>query len=91
MKIFKLKLIIDELPTLEKLKKRKNNIYKTTLKCPKCRRDDETQNHVWTCSYTITLIEMRKIECKEKIIKKLLKIRPDTNQQVINNINYHKC
>jgi hypothetical protein len=48
-KVRKLKLLIEEIPTVEHVKKRLPEIYKDWY-CPRCNIDRETFQHVWLCS-----------------------------------------
>jgi len=47
-KVRKLKLLIEEIPTVEHVKKRLPDVYKNWF-CPRCNIDQETFQHVWLC------------------------------------------
>ena len=49
-KSFKIKLLFNELPTLENLKRRNPGTYKDNWKCPRCNRQNENMKHLWECS-----------------------------------------
>ncbi|RIA82035.1 hypothetical protein C1645_835979 [Glomus cerebriforme] len=44
----KVKLMMEEIPTIEQMKKLSSFIYQHKL-CPRCQNEEETFNHVWTC------------------------------------------
>ena len=48
--IFDLKLIVEELPTLEKLKIRRPDLYKEETLCPRCNKEKEDFLHIWRCT-----------------------------------------
>ena len=45
----KVKLLMEELPTLDFLKCTKSHLYYSSWNCPYC-HNDESFNHIWTCS-----------------------------------------
>lgn len=47
-KSFLIKNLMEELPTMEKLKIRHPDLYKTWNCCP-CNEEKETYNHIWLC------------------------------------------
>ena len=64
-KTFKFKLMINELPTLEKLKMRHSDLYKKDLDCIRCNKKKEILSHIWECSEVNNLIVMFELELKE--------------------------
>jgi hypothetical protein len=48
-KVFKIKKLMEELPVLENLKKRKPDVYKANLKCIRCNTNNEDVKHLWEC------------------------------------------
>ncbi|CAB4445336.1 unnamed protein product [Rhizophagus irregularis] len=48
---FKVKIRIEELPTLDNLVKRKPHVYNSKWKCPMCFKDKETYSHLWKCKH----------------------------------------
>ena len=48
-KCFKIKRMLDELPSLEKLKIRKKELYKKDLNCVRCNLKKENTSHIWSC------------------------------------------
>jgi len=48
-KNFKFKKMIGELPTLEKLKIRRPDLYKKDLMCIRCNKKEENIKHIWEC------------------------------------------
>ncbi|PKK61788.1 hypothetical protein RhiirC2_718175 [Rhizophagus irregularis] len=48
---FKVKIQIEELPTLDNLVKRKPHVYSSKWKYPMCLKDKETYTHLWKCEY----------------------------------------
>ena len=63
-KNFRFKLMINELPVIEKLKIRSKQLYDKDLKCIRCNRKSETLHHLWECD-----IERNKIIEFERIMK----------------------
>src|SRR6185369_10354323 len=51
------RLIVDELPTIEKLKVRKPDLYPKNQGCPRCNKEEENFQHIWTCDKNSTRIE----------------------------------
>jgi ribonuclease HI len=51
----KIKYLIEELPTVEHIKKRRPDLYDNWL-CPRCNSVQESFNHVWLCSNISTLM-----------------------------------
>jgi ribonuclease HI len=47
----KLKFLIEEIPTVEHIKKRRPDLYNDWM-CPRCSTSKETFDHVWTCSHS---------------------------------------
>ena len=73
-KAFKFKLMINELPILEKLKIRHPDLYNQDLNCIKCNTKKETLSHIWECSEVNNLIVIFELELKEWLndtVKKL--------------------
>ena len=64
-KAFKFKLMINELPTLEKLKMRYSDLYKKDLDCIRCNKKKEILSHIWEYSEVNNLIVMFELELKE--------------------------
>ena len=52
-KNLKFKKMIEEMPTIEKLKIRKPKLYNQDMNCTRCNRKKETMMHIWECS-TVT-------------------------------------
>ena len=48
-KMFKFKLMINELPVIENLKRHTKNLYKDDLNCIRCNNYIETMEHLWKC------------------------------------------
>jgi hypothetical protein len=48
-KSFKIKILFNELPVMEKLKIRNPKTYLSIFKCPRCNLHDETIKHLWNC------------------------------------------
>ncbi|PKK56115.1 hypothetical protein RhiirC2_800718, partial [Rhizophagus irregularis] len=46
-------ILLDMLPTLTTLQKRKPHIYDTSWLCPQCNSSPETLDHLWTCPYIL--------------------------------------
>ena len=49
LKAFNVKKLMDELPTLENLKKRRPDLYAKNLKCIRCNEEQEDLEHLWKC------------------------------------------
>ncbi|PKY61024.1 hypothetical protein RhiirA4_485456, partial [Rhizophagus irregularis] len=49
--IFRIKLLLDMLPTLTTLQQRKPYLYSHDWLCPQCNTAPEDINHLWTCPY----------------------------------------
>src|ERR1043166_1404720 len=52
----KLKLLLEELPTVNRMRLLQHDLYKD-LKCPHCNNDDESFNHIFTCSTVSTKLQ----------------------------------
>ncbi|EXX55893.1 hypothetical protein RirG_221160 [Rhizophagus irregularis DAOM 197198w] len=50
---FCIKLLLDMLPTLTTLQKRKPHFYDPSWLCPQCNSFPETLDHLWTCPYIL--------------------------------------
>ncbi|GET65127.1 ribonuclease H-like domain-containing protein [Rhizophagus irregularis DAOM 181602=DAOM 197198] len=75
---FRIKILLDMLPTLTTLQKQKPHIYDPSWPCPQCNFSPETLNHLWTCPYILPefspfntfktlLLELRTV-CLEKFL-----------------------
>ncbi|EXX67353.1 ribonuclease H-like domain-containing protein [Rhizophagus irregularis DAOM 181602=DAOM 197198] len=51
--IFRIKLLLDMLPTLTTLQQRKPYLYSPDWLCPQCNLAPEDLNHLWTCPYIL--------------------------------------
>jgi hypothetical protein len=49
LKAFNVKKLMNELPTLENLKKRRPDLYAENLKCIRCNEEQEDLEHLWKC------------------------------------------
>ncbi|GET55165.1 ribonuclease H-like domain-containing protein [Rhizophagus irregularis DAOM 181602=DAOM 197198] len=50
---FRIKLLLDMLPTLTTLQRRKPHLYNPSWLCPQCNSSPETLDHLWTCPYIL--------------------------------------
>ncbi|GET52104.1 RNA-directed DNA polymerase from mobile element jockey-like [Rhizophagus irregularis DAOM 181602=DAOM 197198] len=50
---FRIKILLDMLPTLTTLQKRKPHIYDPSWPCLQCNSSPETLDHLWTCPYIL--------------------------------------
>ncbi|GET59571.1 reverse transcriptase family protein [Rhizophagus irregularis DAOM 181602=DAOM 197198] len=50
---FRIKLLLDMLPTLTTLQRRKPHLYNPNWLCPQCNSFPETLDHLWTCPYIL--------------------------------------
>ncbi|EXX73560.1 hypothetical protein RirG_059210 [Rhizophagus irregularis DAOM 197198w] len=50
---FRIKLLLDMLPTLTTLQRRKPHLYNPSWLCPQCNSFPETLDHLWTCPYIL--------------------------------------
>ncbi|PKC53130.1 hypothetical protein RhiirA1_479960, partial [Rhizophagus irregularis] len=50
---FRIKILLDMLPTLTTLQRRKPHIYDLSWLCPQCNSSPETLDHLWTCPYIL--------------------------------------
>ncbi|GBC49456.2 RNA-directed DNA polymerase from mobile element jockey-like [Rhizophagus irregularis DAOM 181602=DAOM 197198] len=50
---FRIKLLLDMLPTLTTLQRRKPYLYNPSWLCPQCNSSPETLDHLWTCPYIL--------------------------------------
>ncbi|GET58995.1 RNA-directed DNA polymerase from mobile element jockey-like [Rhizophagus irregularis DAOM 181602=DAOM 197198] len=75
---FCIKILLDMLPTLTTLQKRKPHIYDPSWSCSQCNSSPETLDHLWTCPYILPefspfntfktlLLELRTV-CREKFL-----------------------
>ena len=62
----KVKLLLEELPTLDFLKATKPKLYDNTWQCVFCGQN-ETFNHIWTCSHHVTLFDDIIVKIKNKL------------------------
>ena len=72
--------MINELPTLEKLKIRHPDLYKKDLDCIRYNKKKEILSHIWECSEVNNLIVMFELELKKWL---------NDNVKKLNNIYYH--
>src|SRR2546430_9047561 len=66
--------MINELPTVEKLKIRHPDLYKNDLTCIRCNIKKETISHIWECSQVNNLIVNFELELKEWLNDKIKKL-----------------
>ncbi|GBB87698.1 hypothetical protein RclHR1_01420001 [Rhizophagus clarus] len=87
MKHKKIRYIIEELPTVEKMKTINNVIFKD-WKCALCETDDETFDHVWLCDEQEDSITILIAKCKEYLLLLINKYRAnkDTVYTNLDNI-----
>jgi ribonuclease HI len=91
MRSFKMKLFFDELPTLERLKERKPNLYHKDWTCQRCATSPKSTNtpkeymdHVWTCSGNIGFDSQQILDQgKSGLADHLAKIDPKYNRNDI--------
>ncbi len=62
----KIKYLIEELPTVEHIKKRRPDLYDNWL-CPRCNLQQESFNHIWLCSGVTTLMARIILETKTNL------------------------
>ena len=70
--MFKFKLMINELPVIENLKKRTKNLYKDDLNCIRCNNYIEIMEHLQECLMVrneVVLFELEMKEWLENIIR----------------------
>ena len=81
LKVFRVKLLTDTLPTLENLKQRRSDLYDTSLTCVICDEPHEYEdiNHLWSCRYYRPVTQRILTQCRDLIIKKIHKRRPDAH------------
>ena len=70
-KSFKIKILFDELPVMEKLKVRNPKTYLSTFKCPRCTIHNETIEHLWNCSKANNDVVFLQLNARE-FIKNLI-------------------
>jgi hypothetical protein len=70
----KVKLLIEELPTLDFLKSTKPKVYDNNWTCPFC-SNEETFNHVWTCghhlsqlNHIVSLVQSKLTACLSSVV-----------------------
>jgi ribonuclease HI len=80
----KVKLLIEELPTLDFLKTTKPSIYDDSWNCPYC-NNNETFLHVWTCAHHVNHLEQIILDIKSKLLECLTAVITDFNS---NNLHY---
>ena len=80
-KNFRFKLMINELPVLEKLKVRYKRLYNEGLNCIRCNQKCETLHHLWECDK-----ETNNIIRFERIIKEWLHDRIH-NMKIFTNVD----
>ncbi|RIA79260.1 hypothetical protein C1645_841134 [Glomus cerebriforme] len=70
-KSFKIKLLLEEISTVEQVKKSVYGLYKNML-CPLCNQEKETFNHVWTCLDIYYIMEGIITDIKDKLERLLI-------------------
>jgi len=80
----KVKLLIEELPTLDFLKTTKPKVYDDSWNCPFC-NNNETFLHVWTCAHHVTRFEQITLIVKSKLLECLSTVVTDFDS---NNLHY---
>jgi hypothetical protein len=70
-KSFKIKILFNELPVIEKLKVRNPKTYLSIFKCPRCKSHDETLEHLWNCSKADNDVVFLQLNARE-FIKNLI-------------------
>ena len=89
-----MKLIHNELPTLDNLIKRNETSYNKHRKCVLCKTNDETLDHLLTCEKTKANKEKIWMILQEKIVKtwipKLSPIKSPNTQRIILLLNRWK-
>ena len=70
-KVFNVKKLLDELPTIEKLKIRRPDLYKKDLKCVRCNKENKDLEYLWNCKVAtndIVIIGLKSRRFLEKIL-----------------------
>jgi len=82
---YKIKLLMNELPTLETLHKRNPKLYTDSM-CPRCQENNEDQIHIWMCSANKTSVtEISHIEIHSMLEKiKNKEKNSNNNKETIN-------
>ena len=71
---FLLKLIHNELPTLDKLRTRRPDLFGPVTICPLCNEENETREHIFKCKGLESQINQAWKKAMEKIFKEMEKI-----------------
>ena len=66
-KSYRIKFLIEELPTVEHIKKHRPDIY-DGWKCPICENADENFTHIWTCPNHMPILCHIVIQSKQELI-----------------------
>ncbi|GBC00137.1 hypothetical protein RclHR1_03760001 [Rhizophagus clarus] len=76
VKAHKVHLLIEEIPTIEQMKKSFLELY-DGWKCPSCGLEDETFDHVWTCDEHRSLLLKIKNNTIDLLLSLLFEYNPD--------------
>ena len=71
-KISKIKFLIEELPTVEHIKKRRPDLY-NNWNCPLCKNQPESFEHIWICTQNAQKVKEILYKAKMKLIKNIQK------------------
>ena len=85
-KAFKIKLLHNELPVLEILKKRRSDLYGQFTNCPRCNLAPEDYNHLWYCENSKNAVK----EINKKIIEFIQSLLNNNHNNNHNNDNNDK-
>ncbi|PKY33094.1 hypothetical protein RhiirB3_394533 [Rhizophagus irregularis] len=99
---FRIKLLLDMLPTLTTLQKRKPHLYNPSWLCPQCNSSPETLDHLWTCPYILpefsplntfkALLLALRTTCLDKFLSEpSLLLLPDSFAADFKAIDYWDC
>jgi ribonuclease HI/endonuclease/exonuclease/phosphatase family metal-dependent hydrolase len=78
---FLLKLIHNELPTLDRLRIRRPDLYKQDKICPLCNKEDETRDHIFKCEGLESQMSQAWKKTTEKIFKETKKYLLDKKER----------
>ena len=83
-KAFKIKLLHNELPVLEILKKRRFDLYGNFTNCPRCNLAPEDYDHLWYCKNSKDAVKT----INKKIIEFIKSLLDNNHNHNNNNINH---
>ena len=89
--VFNSKMLMDELPLLDKLVRRRPDLYKSDWKCIMCNQEQETWSHLWQCTHIHARIRAIVGTTRNALLLLLGESIPNLSANFISSFNNLPC